>query len=388
MADITLEAGWKSRLAPVLASEGMARLRQFLVEEKQAGKVIYPKGCHYFQAMNLTPFEAVKVVILGQDPYHGAGQAHGLSFSVQPGIAVPPSLVNIYKELESDLGTTPVEHGCLVPWARQGVLLLNTVLTVEANKAASHRGPGLGGLHTTRSSSSSMITGNSWFFILWGQPCPGKGPLHRQPAPLCHRVSASFSLVGLQGLLGQPSFFAAPMPSWQRARPAAHRLAAGGSARDSRSCRCRVKAARKTAVWPPERPLPAALRQIRSRRCHGACQLAALAELFFCRPDSRPGLLLRGLCLHGRHQCPCLLCAGWNWRETVPERRHCAPGFKPHRLAQFLEALQILLARAQQLVTVCQKLTDPVLACVLALCPALAPSDIPYDFLGPDRTAA
>ena len=174
MADITLEAGWKSRLAPVLASEGMARLRQFLVEEKQAGKVIYPKGCHYFQAMNLTPFEAVKVVILGQDPYHGPGQAHGLSFSVQPGIAVPPSLVNIYKELESDLGTAPVQHGCLVPWARQGVLLLNTVLTVEANKAASHRGQGWEAF-TDAIIEQLNDHREQLVFILWGSHAREKG---------------------------------------------------------------------------------------------------------------------------------------------------------------------------------------------------------------------
>lgn len=117
----------------------MAELKRFLVGEKQSGKRIFPKGSDWFRALDLTPLEDVRVVILGQDPYHGPRQAHGLCFSVPSGIAPPPSLVNIYKELESDLGIEPARHGFLEHWAKQGVLLLNSVLTVEMGRAASHR---------------------------------------------------------------------------------------------------------------------------------------------------------------------------------------------------------------------------------------------------------
>ena len=120
----------------------MARLRSFLVAEKAAGKQIYPKGSEWFRAMDLTPLDQVRVVILGQDPYHGPGQAHGLCFSVKPGVPPPPSLGNIYKELQADLGISRPPHGFLEHWAQQGVLLLNSVLTVEAGKAASHQGKG------------------------------------------------------------------------------------------------------------------------------------------------------------------------------------------------------------------------------------------------------
>ena len=110
--------------------------------EKEAGKAIFPKGGEWFRALDLTPLDKVRVVILGQDPYHGAGQAHGLCFSVKPGVPPPPSLVNIYKELASDLGIAPARHGFLEHWAEQGVLLLNSVLTVEQGRAASHQGKG------------------------------------------------------------------------------------------------------------------------------------------------------------------------------------------------------------------------------------------------------
>ena len=115
------------------------RLRSFLVAEKAAGKRIFPKGGEWFAALDLTPLDRVRVVILGQDPYHGLGQAHGLCFSVRHGTPPPPSLVNIYKEMHSDLGIAPARHGFLEHWAKQGVLLLNSVLTVEMGRAASHR---------------------------------------------------------------------------------------------------------------------------------------------------------------------------------------------------------------------------------------------------------
>ncbi|WP_018897055.1 uracil-DNA glycosylase [Rhizobium sp. 2MFCol3.1] len=139
---IALEDSWKSALSTEFEQPYMQRLRSFLIERKQMGKRIFPKGSEYFRALDLTPLKDVKVVILGQDPYHGAGQAHGLCFSVQPGIRIPPSLVNIYKELQADLGIMPARHGFLEHWARQGVLLLNSVLTVEEAQAASHQGKG------------------------------------------------------------------------------------------------------------------------------------------------------------------------------------------------------------------------------------------------------
>ena len=120
----------------------MAELKHFLQSERDAGKRIFPTGANWFRALDLTPLDRVRVVILGQDPYHGPGQAHGLCFSVPEGVRPPPSLINIYKELESDLGITRPAHGFLEHWAKQGVLLLNSVLTVEMGQAASHRDRG------------------------------------------------------------------------------------------------------------------------------------------------------------------------------------------------------------------------------------------------------
>jgi uracil-DNA glycosylase len=139
---IRLHDSWKVPLRSEFASPAMLALRQFLVTEKAAGKRIFPKGSNWFRALDLTPLDQVRVVILGQDPYHGEGQAHGLCFSVLPGVRVPPSLVNIYKELETDLGIPRASHGFLESWAKQGVLLLNSVLTVEMGQAASHQRKG------------------------------------------------------------------------------------------------------------------------------------------------------------------------------------------------------------------------------------------------------
>ncbi len=140
--DIKLHSSWLEPLTGEFAEPYMADLRRFLLEERERGKSIFPKGSEWFRALDLTPLDRVRVVILGQDPYHGPGQAHGLCFSVQPGVQPPPSLVNIFKELESDLGIKPARHGFLEHWARQGVLLLNSVLTVEMGRAASHRDRG------------------------------------------------------------------------------------------------------------------------------------------------------------------------------------------------------------------------------------------------------
>jgi uracil-DNA glycosylase len=140
--DIKLHEGWLQRLRGEFASPYMADLKRFLSAEKAQGKRIFPKGSNWFRALDLTPPDEVRVVILGQDPYHGLGQAHGLCFSVPDGVDPPPSLRNIYKELESDLGVKPARHGFLEHWAKQGVLLLNSVLTVEMGRAASHRDKG------------------------------------------------------------------------------------------------------------------------------------------------------------------------------------------------------------------------------------------------------
>jgi uracil-DNA glycosylase len=142
MGEVKLHQSWLEPLKSEFESPYMQALRQFLVAEKQAGKRIFPRGDEWFRALDLTPLEEVRVVILGQDPYHGEGQAHGLCFSVRPGVRTPPSLVNIYKEMEADLGIPPARHGFLEHWAKQGVLLLNAVLTVQMSMAASHQGRG------------------------------------------------------------------------------------------------------------------------------------------------------------------------------------------------------------------------------------------------------
>ena len=139
MAETPLPESWRPALEPVLATPRLRALGGFLSAEEAAGKTIYPPRGLRLAALERTSLEAVKVVILGQDPYHGPGQAHGLSFSVPEGIAIPPSLRNIYKELETDLGIAPATHGNLTRWADQGVLLLNTALTVEAGQAGSHQ---------------------------------------------------------------------------------------------------------------------------------------------------------------------------------------------------------------------------------------------------------
>ncbi|MEA3046435.1 MAG: uracil-DNA glycosylase [Sphingomonadales bacterium] len=139
---IRLHDSWLAPLGTEFASPYMQQLKDFLVAEKAAGKRVFPKGGEWFGALDLTPLDRVRVVILGQDPYHGLGQAHGLCFSVRPGVRPPPSLINIYQELEADLGIKPARHGFLEHWAKQGVLLLNSVLTVEMGRAASHQGRG------------------------------------------------------------------------------------------------------------------------------------------------------------------------------------------------------------------------------------------------------
>jgi uracil-DNA glycosylase len=163
---------WQDILANEFTKEYYLQLREFLKQEYST-KTIYPDMYHIFSALELTPYEKVKVVILGQDPYHGPNQAHGLSFSVQPGVKVPPSLMNIYKELQDDLGYPPVNHGFLESWAKQGVLLLNTVLTVRAGQAYSHRGHGWEELTDTIIKKLNEHE-TPLVFILWGKPAQEK----------------------------------------------------------------------------------------------------------------------------------------------------------------------------------------------------------------------
>ena len=174
MPEVKLEPSWKAVLQDEFTKEYMQVLRAFLQSEKQSGKTIYPNGGEYFRAMDLTPFDKVKVVVIGQDPYHGPGQAHGLSFSVRPDVTIPPSLVNMYKELETDLGIVPARHGFLEHWAEQGVLLLNAVLTVEHRQAASHQGRGWEEF-TDRIIAELNEKRENLVFILWGSYAQKKG---------------------------------------------------------------------------------------------------------------------------------------------------------------------------------------------------------------------
>ena len=205
---VRLEPSWKARLGDYLLREDMQALSAFLRERKATGARIFPPGPQIFSALDATPFEQVKVVILGQDPYHGAGQAHGLSFSVPPGVAIPPSLDNIYKELGRDLGLPRPAHGCLQRWAEQGVLLLNAVLTVEEGRPGAHQGKGWEGF-------TDAIVGalgrerEHLVFMLWGSYAQKKGAVID---PQRHRVLKAphpSPLSAHRGFLGCGHFSAA-----------------------------------------------------------------------------------------------------------------------------------------------------------------------------------
>lgn len=192
-----LEPSWKARVGDYFERPEMQHLSEFLRTELRAGKTIYPPPKRIFTALDTTPFDQVKVVILGQDPYHGPNQAHGLCFSVLPGVAPPPSLENIFKEIERDLHIPRPDHGCLIPWARQGVLLLNATLTVQAHRAGSHQGKGWEGF-TDAVIDRLNREREGLVFLLWGSYAQAKGKLidtrrHRvlkapHPSPLsAHR---------------------------------------------------------------------------------------------------------------------------------------------------------------------------------------------------------
>ena len=171
---VKLSPSWKERLLPEFQKDYMHNLKSFLSQEIERGKQIFPAGPQWFHALDSTAFEDVKVVIIGQDPYHGIGQAHGLCFSVQPGVPIPPSLRNIYKELAADIGFQPVRHGFLQHWAEQGVLLLNAVLSVESGRAGSHAGRGWE-LFTDAVIHRLAEEREGLAFVLWGSYAQKKG---------------------------------------------------------------------------------------------------------------------------------------------------------------------------------------------------------------------
>lgn len=173
MVDVKMEAGWKHALQEAFATPSFAQLAAFVKKAYQVGQT-YPPAATIFKAFDLCPFEHTKVVILGQDPYHGYGQAHGLCFSVQPGVAIPPSLVNIFKEIKRDLGKGLPPHGDLTRWARQGVLLLNATLTVAARRPGSHQGKGWEAF-TDQAIQALAQQRRGLVFMLWGAYARRKG---------------------------------------------------------------------------------------------------------------------------------------------------------------------------------------------------------------------
>lgn len=168
------DLGWMEYLADEFRQPYMQALAEFLAAEESAGKVIFPDSSHCFNALNSTPLDQVRVVILGQDPYHGPGQAHGLCFSVRPDVPPPPSLVNMFKEIQEDLGIAPPDHGCLQPWAEQGVLLLNSVLTVVQGQAGAHQGKGWE-VFTDKVIETVNREREGVVFLLWGNYARKKG---------------------------------------------------------------------------------------------------------------------------------------------------------------------------------------------------------------------
>jgi uracil-DNA glycosylase len=198
---IKLHESWRAPLQPEFDAPYMAELKRFLLAERAASKTIFPKAGEWFRALDLTPLDAVRVVILGQDPYHGPGQAHGLCFSVQPGIRPPPSLLNIFKELESDLALPRPAHGFLESWAKQGVLLLNSVLTVESGLAASHKDRGWERftdaiIRTVAAKEAPVV------FLLWGSYAQKKAAFVDPAKHLILKAAHPSPLSAHNGFLG------------------------------------------------------------------------------------------------------------------------------------------------------------------------------------------
>lgn len=195
---------WADYLNGELAEPYYRKLRQFLIDEYRT-RQIFPDMYDIFNALHYTSYADTKVVILGQDPYHGPGQAHGLSFSVQPGVTPPPSLLNIFKELETDLGCRVPNNGCLKPWAEQGVLLLNTVLTVRAHAANSHRGQGWE-IFTDKIIALLNAREKPMAFILWGGPARRKKSMITNPQHFIVESPHPSPLSAYQGFFGSRPF--------------------------------------------------------------------------------------------------------------------------------------------------------------------------------------
>ena len=204
---VRLDPSWLKVLGKEFDQPYMRQLKAFLQQQKNSGKVIYPPGSQWFSAFNDTPFDKVRVVILGQDPYHGPDQAHGLCFSVLPGVKVPPSLANIYKELASDLGITQPNHGCLTSWAKQGVLLLNATLTVEQADAGSHQGKGWEQF-TDQAIRAINDQSEAVVFLLWGSHAQKKGAFIDQSRHLVLKSVHPSPLSAYRGFLGCKHFSA------------------------------------------------------------------------------------------------------------------------------------------------------------------------------------
>ncbi len=203
--EIKLEESWKSRLSAEFSQNYMLELKNFLNSEIKKKKLIYPKGSEFFAAFDLVPFEEVKVVILGQDPYHGPDQAHGLCFSVKPGVQVPPSLQNIYKEMKTDLGITQPKHGYLKSWAEQGVLLLNATLSVEAGQAGSHQNRGWESF-TDKAIEHLNRERDHLVFLLWGSYAQKKGQFIDRERHLVLAAPHPSPLSAHRGFLGCKHF--------------------------------------------------------------------------------------------------------------------------------------------------------------------------------------
>ena len=213
--NIRLERGWLEQLKPEFEQDYMQQLRAFLRARSKAKAHIYPAAKNIFAAFDHTPFEQVRVVIIGQDPYHGPGQAHGLCFSVMPGTTVPPSLQNIYRELHTDIGFMPPQHGCLLPWAGQGVLLLNAVLTVERGQAGAHQN--LGWERFTDAAIAALNEHRDGLvFLLWGSYAQRKGSIVDAQRHLVLKAPHPSPLSAHRGFFGCKHFSQAN--AWLQAR--------------------------------------------------------------------------------------------------------------------------------------------------------------------------
>ncbi|HEY8191433.1 MAG TPA: uracil-DNA glycosylase [Alphaproteobacteria bacterium] len=200
-SSVKLDPGWMNVIGGEFDQPYMKALKEFLQQEKTTGHIVYPKGDDIFNALNITPFDKVEVVILGQDPYHGADQAHGLAFSVRAGIKPPPSLVNIYKEIQSEFGVEMPRKGDLTGWARQGVLLLNATLTVQAERAGSHQGRGWEQF-TDAVIRALNDRGDHIVFMLWGSYAQKKGAFIDRKEHLVLEAPHPSPLSAHRGFLG------------------------------------------------------------------------------------------------------------------------------------------------------------------------------------------